>query len=314
MARGSAALGGAGRMGIERGEEPPLGNTCTGRAQDQTLAHLRERNRRHGQRPYLSRRLHELGPKAAAEFLDEINRHHDLDDDLNRRLEAYVTRLKPGLFIITGVIYPITELYDVPLVVFRGFSSETFTFEAVEAREKDSRPYWVYYLGEFDPSGHDAARTLQGKLERFANEKGVRIIFAQLTVTERFTVGNRRRPSRTGRPQPTRTALTMLPASWTRSRKLRIALRCALPAHGRRSSASQTAPSTRAGDEATDRRRTAPRGECQLGALASCQRRAPTDERCRLGTARQRHLSRIRVRRVADRAERAKHVERAEGV
>ena len=68
-----------------------------------------------------------------------------------------MTRLKPGLFIITGVIYPITELYDVPLVVFRGFSSETFTFEAVEAREKDSRPYWVYYLGDFDPSGHDAA-------------------------------------------------------------------------------------------------------------------------------------------------------------
>jgi hypothetical protein len=213
VARGAAALGGAGRMGIEQGQEPALGNTRKGRAQDQVLAQLRERNRRQGRRQYLSRRLHELGPRAAAVFLGEINRHYDLDDDFHSRLEAYVTRLKPGLFIITGVIYPITELYDVPLVVFRGFSSETFTFEAVEAREKDSRPYWVYYLGDFDPSGHDAARTLQGKLERFANEKGVHIIFAQLTVTERFTVGNRRRPSRTGRPQPTRTALTMLPAS-----------------------------------------------------------------------------------------------------
>ena len=100
MAKGSAALGGAGRMGIEQGQEPPLGNTRKGRAQDQVLAQLRERNRRQGRRQYLSRRLHELGPKAAAEFLDEINRHHDLDDDLNRRLEAYVTRLKPGLFII----------------------------------------------------------------------------------------------------------------------------------------------------------------------------------------------------------------------
>lgn len=84
---------------------------------------------------------------------------------------------------IAGVILPITSLFDVPLMVARGFSSETFCFEAVEARGDDDRPYHVYYLGDFDRSGRDAARALQEKLERFAAPKGIPIIFTELAVT-----------------------------------------------------------------------------------------------------------------------------------
>jgi hypothetical protein len=69
-------------------------------------------------------------------------------------------------------------------MVTRGFSSETFCFEAVEAREGDSRPYHVYYLGDFDRSGRDAARSLEEKLKRFANGKDVTIVFEQIAVTE----------------------------------------------------------------------------------------------------------------------------------
>jgi hypothetical protein len=87
-------------MGIGRGEDLPLGTTRNGRSQDQILADLRGRNRRLAGRQYLSRRLHESRPRAVAEFLDEINRHHDLG--LDHQLEAYVTRLKPELLIITG--------------------------------------------------------------------------------------------------------------------------------------------------------------------------------------------------------------------
>jgi len=72
----------------------------------------------------------------------------------------------------------------VPLMVTRGFSSETFCFEAVEARAGDPRPYHVYYLGDFDRSGRDAARSLHEKLKRFADERGVSVIFEQIAVTE----------------------------------------------------------------------------------------------------------------------------------
>jgi len=85
---------------------------------------------------------------------------------------------------LAGVIYPVTSLYDLPLMVARGFSSETFCFEAVEARVGDPRPYHVYYLGDFDRSGRDAAAALHEKLERFGIERGVEIHFVHLAIEE----------------------------------------------------------------------------------------------------------------------------------
>jgi hypothetical protein len=84
---------------------------------------------------------------------------------------------------LAGVIYPITSLYDVPLMVARGYASETFCYEAIAAREGDDRPYYVYYLGDFDRSGRDAARALEEKLTRFAEEDGIEVIFEQIAVT-----------------------------------------------------------------------------------------------------------------------------------
>jgi hypothetical protein len=55
---------------------------------------------------------------------------------------------------LAGVIYPVTSEYDVPLMVARGFSSETFAYEAVAARGDDERDYHVYYFGDFEqPAG-----------------------------------------------------------------------------------------------------------------------------------------------------------------
>jgi hypothetical protein len=83
---------------------------------------------------------------------------------------------------LAGVIYPITAEYDIALMVARGYSSETFAFEAVAAREGDPREYHVWYLGDFDRSGSEAARSLQEKLERFATERGVDVGFRVLAI------------------------------------------------------------------------------------------------------------------------------------
>ena len=60
-------------------------------------------------------------------------------------------------------------------MVTRGFSSE-----AVAARGEDGRPYHVYYLGDLDRAGQDAANSLQEKLERFADEEGIELVFEQI--------------------------------------------------------------------------------------------------------------------------------------
>ena len=85
---------------------------------------------------------------------------------------------------LAGVIFPVTAVYDVPLMVARGFSSETFCFEAIEARSGDARPYIVYYLGDFDRAGQDAAASLREKLKRFASGGNINIEFVHLAIAE----------------------------------------------------------------------------------------------------------------------------------
>jgi hypothetical protein len=75
---------------------------------------------------------------------------------------------------LAGVLYPVTSEYDVPLMVTRGFSSETFAYNAVAAWADSPELNWfVYYLGDFDRSGQDAAEALYEKLKRFAEEFGM---------------------------------------------------------------------------------------------------------------------------------------------
>jgi len=83
---------------------------------------------------------------------------------------------------LAGVIFPVTAESDVPLMVSRGFSSETFCFEAVDAARRHNKPYWVYYLGDLDRAGSDAANSLKEKLGRFGAERGVRVSFQQLAI------------------------------------------------------------------------------------------------------------------------------------
>jgi hypothetical protein len=102
----------------------------------------------------------------------------DLWQDAEARVEIWLEK-----DALAGVIYPITSLYDVPLMVTRGFSSETFCYEAVEAFSSDPRPYYVYNLADFDRSGLDASRSLEEKLRRFARERGITVYFERLGVT-----------------------------------------------------------------------------------------------------------------------------------
>jgi hypothetical protein len=85
---------------------------------------------------------------------------------------------------LAGVIYPVTSKFDVPLMVSRGFASETFCWSAIETRDGDDRDYYVYYLGDFDRSGQDAAKSLEEKLTRFGDDEGISVIFRQIAVTE----------------------------------------------------------------------------------------------------------------------------------
>ena len=54
---------------------------------------------------------------------------------------------------LSGVVYPVTILYDVSLMIARGYSSLSFLAAAAEEIVDIGKPAFVYHLGDYDPSG-----------------------------------------------------------------------------------------------------------------------------------------------------------------
>ena len=79
---------------------------------------------------------------------------------------------------IAGVLSDITSEYAVGLLPARGYSSETFAYEAAEAMRRTERNCFVYYVGDFDPSGWDASRDLKDRLIGFFPE----VQFSRLAI------------------------------------------------------------------------------------------------------------------------------------
>ncbi len=82
---------------------------------------------------------------------------------------------------LSGVLWPVTQRYDVPLMVSRGYASLSFLYSAAEALEYENRPCHVYHLGDWDPSGQDAARHIEETLRDLA--PSAEIYFERIAVT-----------------------------------------------------------------------------------------------------------------------------------
>jgi hypothetical protein len=84
---------------------------------------------------------------------------------------------------LSGVILPITVKFDVPLMVARGYSSETFLHTSGDYMAAVKKPCFVYHFGDFDPSGQDAARAVEKGLRQHAGN--AEIHFERIAVTQR---------------------------------------------------------------------------------------------------------------------------------
>jgi hypothetical protein len=82
---------------------------------------------------------------------------------------------------VAGILLEETEVYDVPLMVARGFSSESFLFNSAEALKATKKPCYIYYFGDWDPSGVLIAQKVEDGLRRLA--PSIEIHFERTTVT-----------------------------------------------------------------------------------------------------------------------------------
>jgi hypothetical protein len=82
---------------------------------------------------------------------------------------------------LAGVIYPITSMFDVPLMVARGYASLSFLYSAAEYINDLTVPTYIYHLGDFDPSGVNAGEKIEETLREMAPDAD--ISFERIAVT-----------------------------------------------------------------------------------------------------------------------------------
>ena len=102
---------------------------------------------------------------------------------------------------LAGVLYPVTDLYDIPLMVSRGYASLSYLYEAASFMRELEKRVVILHFGDYDPSGQDAAAKIEATLREFAPE--IEIQFFPLAVTER-QIRRWRLPSRPTKQSDTR--------------------------------------------------------------------------------------------------------------
>jgi hypothetical protein len=82
---------------------------------------------------------------------------------------------------IASVLSTVTYQWDVPLMVFRGYSSEGYLYTLGEEIKRHQRPTFIYYFGDYDPSGVDIPRAALTRVQEFAPEAD--LTFTRVAVT-----------------------------------------------------------------------------------------------------------------------------------
>jgi hypothetical protein len=96
--------------------------------------------------------------------------------DLDCRVEIWLEKEA-----LAGVLVEVTDPWDVPLMVCRGYPSTSFVHAAGEAITDDGVETFIYYFGDHDPSGRNIAASTEQKLRKFSG--GVDVHFQSVAIT-----------------------------------------------------------------------------------------------------------------------------------
>jgi hypothetical protein len=120
-------------------------------------------------------------PRSYCSLSDAIARtaetyRRDLWDNQNTYVEVWCEKEA-----LASVLYDITSAYDVPLMVVRGFPSKDFVHGAADTITIKEKPAFLYYFGDWDPSGILIWQDIQSKIMRYAPDADVN--FQRVAVT-----------------------------------------------------------------------------------------------------------------------------------
>ena len=82
---------------------------------------------------------------------------------------------------LAGVLYEETYRFDVPLMVTKGYPSHSFLYGAAQDILRRGKPTFLYYFGDYDPTGKDIPRYIETTLRELA--PSAEIHFERVAVT-----------------------------------------------------------------------------------------------------------------------------------
>lgn len=132
-------------------------------------------------------------PRTYTGLADFIERHQrayrrDLWSEANDYLEIWCEKEA-----LAGVLYDVTEEFDVPLMVSPGFASESYLHSAAGAINDQllggKKRAFIYYFGDFDPSGLHISKSIENGLRRLCHwaEREFEpemLVFERIAITE----------------------------------------------------------------------------------------------------------------------------------
>ena len=98
---------------------------------------------------------------------------------------------------LAGVVWPVTDLYDVPLMVARGYASLSFLHTAAEYMGRLDVPVHVYHFGDYDPSGVNAAEKINQTLNELAPNADIHFYRVAITPDQIAHYNLPSRPTKT---------------------------------------------------------------------------------------------------------------------
>jgi len=101
--------------------------------------------------------------------------------------QSYYVELWVEKDALAGVLRPLANTFHVPLMVNRGYSSQSAMYESSKRfLLRDDKTKVLLYLGDFDPSGEDMVRDIQDRMDIFGADLAVEKIALTLDQVKKY--------------------------------------------------------------------------------------------------------------------------------
>jgi len=115
------------------------------------------------------------------DFMESVRRSYRRDYWIDQPSHIEIWLEKDAL---RGVVEPVTNKYGVPLLVVRGQVSRTAIYQAYQRfSEQTDKECYLYYFGDFDPSGITIYESFVNRLRGF-NGSNLDITFNRVALTQ----------------------------------------------------------------------------------------------------------------------------------